>query len=96
MRRAYILVYSESTGGHETIRAWANKESKVLHWRYDMPNSLYLISETGANELARSLRAFTGDRGRFLIMEASDNRQGWLPSETWHLLRHKEHKPKRA
>ena len=93
MRKAYVLIYSDATGGRETIRAWANQEPMLLHWRYDMPHSFYLISEHDASDLAKSLRNFTGNRGRFLIVEAGENRQGWLPKETWYLLNNKKKMP---
>lgn len=92
MRKAYILLYSNATGGREAIRAWANSEPMLLHWRYDMPHSMYLISENSASELAKSLGASLKSKGRFLIAEISDNRQGWLPRETWDLLRNKKRK----
>jgi len=94
MRKAYVLIYSDGTGGRDTIRAWLNQEPLVLHWRYDMPHSFYIISEGSADDLSKSLRTYTGERGRFLIVEAGENRQGWLPSETWYLLRNKKQKPK--
>lgn len=94
MRKAYIFIYSDSTGGRETLKAWANAEPAVLHWRYDMPHALYLISEQDASVLSDSFIEFNGNKGRFLIMEATDNRQGRLPSETWYLLRNKQQKPK--
>lgn len=57
-----------------------------------MPHSFYLISEAGAVDLAKSLGEHLHKKGRFLIVEASENRQGWLPSETWYLLRNKKRK----
>jgi len=94
VKKAYIFIYSDGTGGRETIKAWANQEPAVLHWRYDMPHTLYLISEEDASELSDSFINFNGKKGRFMIVEASDNRQGLLPSETWYLLRNKQQKPK--
>lgn len=93
MKKAYIFIYSEATGGREAIRAWANNESAVIHWRYDMPHSLYLVSELSASELYDSFVNFNGKKGRFLIIEASTNRQGLLPNETWYLLKNKQKKP---
>ena len=89
MRKSYLLVYSDGTGGRTHIRAWCNAEPTVLHWRYDMPHSFYLVSEASAADLAASLTKHVRKRGRFLITEVSENRQGWLPKETWHLLREK-------
>lgn len=94
MRKAYVFLYSDGTGGREAIRAWVNQDSDVLHWRYDMPHSFYIISEKTAAELSESFLNFNGRKGRFLIVEVSDNRQGILPKDTWHLLRHKVRKPK--
>jgi hypothetical protein len=92
MRKAYVLLYSNATGGRDAIRAWANSEPMIIHWRYDMPHSMYLISENSAAELAQSLGAFLKRKGRCLIAEVGDNRQGWLPRETWDLLRYKRRK----
>jgi hypothetical protein len=94
VRKAYLFLYSDATGGRDVVRSWANREPSVLHWRYDMPHSYYIISERSAAELAQSFTSFNGKKGRFLIIEASDNRQGLLPPETWYLLRHKRQKPK--
>jgi hypothetical protein len=94
MRKAYLFIYSDATGGRDAIRAWANNEPAVLHWRFDMPHSFYIISEQEASELAASFTNFNGKKGRFLIVEAGENRQGLLPKETWYLLRHKKQKPK--
>jgi hypothetical protein len=94
VRKAYILIFSDGTGGLETVKAWANSEPAVLHWRHDMPHSFYLISEQDASKLSTSFINFNGKKGRFLIIEAGDNRQGLLPNETWYLLRNKQQKPK--
>lgn len=86
MKKAYVLLYSDGVG-RETLRDWLRKEVRVLHWRCDLPHAFYLVSECTATTLARSLSAFLKRRARFLIMEASENRQGWLPAETWEILR---------
>lgn len=93
MRKAYLFVFSDGTGGKDAIRAWANSEAAVLHWRTDMPNSFYLISESSAADLSQSFLNRNGKKGRFLIVEATENRQGLLPPESWYLLRNKRRKP---
>lgn len=85
-RKVYLLVYTNSVGTRDDIKAWANSCGLVKAWRYDMPNSMYLASEAAAQELSDSLREAL-PQGRFLITELSRNRQGWLSSETWHLIR---------
>ena len=94
MRRAYLLIYSDGVGDREAVRAWANEEPAVLHWRYDMPHAFYIISEQSAAYLSESFKMRNGKKGRFLFVEASDNRQGRLPAETWYLLRHMRQMPK--
>jgi hypothetical protein len=90
MRKAYLFIFSDGIGGKDVVRAWANQENAVLHWRTDMPNSFYIISEESATYLSNSFLQFNGKKGRFLIIEVSENRQGILPKETWYLLRHKK------
>ena len=96
MKRAYLFIYSDGVGGREAIRAWANKEPSVLHWRYDMPHAFYIISEESAAALSDSFITWNGKTGRFLIVEVSDNRQGLLPRATWYLLRHMRQMPKKG
>lgn len=93
MRKAYLLLYSEQTGGKEKIRNWLNAEDLVIHWRTDLPSMFYVISEATAADLSESLSKHIGRRGRFLFSEVSDNRQGLLPKETWYLLRNKRRQP---
>lgn len=88
MKKAYVLLYSDGVG-RETVREWLRKETRVVHWRCDLPHAFYLVAECSAAVLARSLGAALKRRARFLIMEASENRQGWLPKETWEMLRGK-------
>ena len=92
MRKAYIFIFNGSIS-KDSVKAWADAEPAVLHWRTDMPNTFYLISEKEASDLSESFLAFNGRAGRFLISEASTNRQGILPSATWYLLRNKQRKP---
>ena len=92
MNKAYLFIFSDSIE-KEAIREWANTDPAVLHWRTDMPHSFYIISGQDAAELSDSFIAFNGKKGRFLIAEVSDNRQGLLPSETWYILRNKKKKP---
>ena len=69
MRRAYLMIYSEGIGGREAVRAWANEEPAVLHWRYDMPHAFYIISEKSAADLSESFMTRNGKKGRLLFVE---------------------------
>lgn len=93
MRKAYLLIFSDATGGKDAIRTWLNTEPAVIHWRTDMPHAFYVISEASAAELSQSLLNCIGRKGRYLFTEVSDNRQGILPKESWYLMRHKVRKP---
>jgi hypothetical protein len=93
MRKAYLLVFSEATGGKEKIREWLNGEDLVLHWRTDLPSMFYVISEASAADLSQSLSNYIDRKGRFLFSEVGENRQGLLPKETWYLLRNKRRQP---
>jgi hypothetical protein len=95
MKKVYLMVYGDTTGTRETIKTWANESALVLTWRIDMPHSIYLVSESTASELSADLAKKTNNSRRFLIVEISDNRQGWLPTDTWYFLKNKAVKPKK-
>ena len=54
----------------------------------------FLKHEGAATTLSRELHERLGPRGRFLITEVTDNTYGWLPKDTWYLLKNKRLRPK--
>ncbi len=89
MRKSYVFVYSNSLGTRDEIKNCIDNMSEVIHWRYDMDQCFYLVSENSADDLAEKIRNNLGKNERFLIVEKTSNSQGWLPSETWTLLNDK-------
>ncbi|MBQ0088010.1 MAG: hypothetical protein KBT27_01585 [Prevotellaceae bacterium] len=84
----YIFVYSNSIGDRDTVKAALEAMPEVLRWRYDIPNCFYLISDFTAEDLTESLlKQLSSESKRFLIMEVSKNRQGYLSKDTWDFLR---------
>jgi hypothetical protein len=93
MKRAYLLVYNDRLGSRERVKQCLNEMSEVLTWRFDLPHSFYIVSDEDANALSKSIRARIG-AGRFIIVEITSNKAGWLPPDTWYLLNNKAHRPK--
>lgn len=92
MRKAYLLVYADSLGTRDQVKTCVDSLPEIATWRYDMPHCFYLISEYDADDIAGAIREYFGNKGRFIVAEVTDNKQGWLPSKTWHLLNNKYHK----
>lgn len=61
----------------------------IRYWRYDLPNTFYLVSDLSATKLSELVQEFNAGKGRFLICEVGLNKQGWLPRRTWQLLNRK-------
>jgi hypothetical protein len=93
MRRAYLLTYNDALGSREDVKRCLNEMSEIATWRSDLPHCFYVVSETDARKLGTLIRDRLGT-GRFLITEITDNKGGWLPSDTWYLLKNKILKPK--
>ena len=92
MRKIYLFVYCDSSIYRTVVKAWADESELVSSWRYDIPNSIYLVSEASADELSAEVTANFGSRFRFLITEVSENRQGCMPADTWYFLLNKRTK----
>ncbi len=92
--KAYLLVYTDALERTE-VRKIIKSMNTVSKWRYDLPNSFYLISYSSAQEISDEFRdAFGGKNYRFLVTEIGKNKQGWLPKETWHLINKKKFRDK--
>ena len=89
MRKAYLFVYSNDLGTREIVKNAVDSIESIILWRYDLPNSFYLISTSSAIELSKTIRMKLGDK-RFIITEISSNKQGWLPQKSWHLINNKK------
>jgi hypothetical protein len=92
MRRAYLLVHNDNVGTREEIKAILNAIPKVIHWRTELPNAFFVITEMTANELFAAFRDQNPPQGRVIISEVGSNKQGWLSKESWYLLNNKVRK----
>ena len=83
--KAYILVYSGFT--RVEVRELLKEMPEIKVWRFDMPNSFYVISSSSAKALSKSFREYSnGEHKRFIFVEITENRAGWLPRRTWSVL----------
>ncbi|MEQ9007891.1 MAG: hypothetical protein RLN96_09555 [Pseudomonadales bacterium] len=94
MSKAYLFAYSSQLGDRDSIKELLNSNYMVSKWRYDMPNSFYIISDYSAHQLADEIFRLGGSKGRFIVTEIPDNSWGWLTEESWHLIQYHEYKPK--
>jgi hypothetical protein len=87
MRKAYIFVYDAKTGTREQVQAAIDKMPEILNWRRDtIPNMFYIISNESAQTLADLIKEAFPQACAFLIIEASENRQGYLTKKSWEML----------
>jgi hypothetical protein len=89
MKKAYLLVYSDTLGTREEVKACIDAIPEIVDWRFDLPQAFYLISEQTASNLSNLITQKMGKNGRFIIVEVANNFSGWLPKATWHLLQNK-------
>lgn len=87
--KAYLFLYDAEFGTREQAKALLDSIHEVVNWRYELPNSFYLISELGASQLSERVRA-KRPSGRFLVAELGENRQGWLSPDSWKFLNEKK------
>lgn len=85
----YLLVYGNNLGTREQLVAVLNAMKEVRHWRYDMPNSFYIFSDSPAKELIDKIRRLRGNKGRCILVRM-DVYSGWLPDKTWSLLKRED------
>lgn len=94
MKRAYLLIYDHEVGTREEIREFLDEQPEILHWRFDLPNTFYLVSDLSAEALYDVFQDFNREHGSFLVSEVGPNTQGWLPKKTWTFLNEKRYTKK--
>lgn len=92
MAKSYLLVYSDVFSTRENLIEALNSCSTVRFWRYDMPNTFYLTSESSAFEISDELANKINSDGKYIVLEYNGNAQGVLTKESWYLLNNKQHK----
>lgn len=88
MRRSYIFVFEDKFGTQEAIKDYIDLIPEILNWRYELPNSFFLVSELSAQELYEKIKPFNAV-GKFLISETTGNKQGWLVKDSWNIMNKK-------
>ena len=94
MKKAYLFIYDGTVGTRDEVKNVLNAMPLITHWRYDIPNCFYVVSEGSAQDLYDKFTAINGAKGRFMFIEANPNRQGQMLPDTWYLLTNKDYKPK--
>ena len=94
MKKSYLFIYSNKFGSRDDVRDLISNTYEIITWRYDIPNSFYLVSESSADDLSEKFLKYSNEEGLFLIVEIKDNYQGWLPERSWSLINDKKLPPK--
>lgn len=89
MRKSYLFTYNEVIGSREEVGKYLDSLSQIINWRYDIPNSFYLVSELSADQISDLILKFTNKKGLFIVTEITSNKQGWLPEKTWAVINKK-------
>lgn len=83
-KKVYLLVYSNVIGDRNELKRILDNIPEVLNWRYDMPNSFYIISNHTAQVLVEKIYSqIISQSCRFFITEICSNYQGYLPKDSW-------------
>lgn len=81
----YILIFNNLFATRIDAIEIVKKIPEIKSWRSDMPNAIYLKSDNNAQQLCDAIREVR-DKGRFLVCEIGDNRQGYLTKDSWRFL----------
>lgn len=89
MKKCYLLLYDDRFGTRDEVREWVDSIDLITDWRIELPHCMFLISESSAEEIYDKLTEAMDKKGTLLIVEYSQNSQGWLTDKSWHLLEKK-------
>ena len=79
-------VTTNANGLLTLIVGQGESNQKLSDIKWNMPNAIYLKSDSSSQQLCDYIRAIRGI-GKFLIVEITANRQGYLSKESWNFIR---------
>jgi hypothetical protein len=95
MKKSYLLAYNATVGSREEVKTVLDGCPFIETWRYDIPNTFYLVSESSAREISDYLFQGVGNKGQHVVTEIMPtNYWGRSSNDTWHLIKNKQVKPK--
>lgn len=86
--KSYLLIFNNLFGTRLQVIEIVKNISIIKNWRCDMPNAIYLKSDSSAQQLCDAIHK-ERNIGRFLVCEISENRQGYLTKDTWSFMNNK-------
>ena len=94
MKHSYIFAYGRNLGSYDEIKTFLDKSKIIETWRHELPNIFFIVSEKGAEEISNHIRRRFKNRDLMhLVLEYTDNSEGWLSERSWHMLAKKEKLP---
>lgn len=84
--KIYLLIFNNMFGSRDQAISIIKQIPNIIGWRSDMPNAIYLKSNCDSQQLCDSIRSIRRV-GKFLIVEITANRQGYLSQESWNFLK---------
>ena len=85
--KAYVVMFTQSYAERQQVQDFLDTVREVTYWYASLPYCVFFTATLTANELSQRFNAHFGTtHGNYLIMEASQNRQGWMTEGAWHLL----------
>ena len=93
MKKAFLLVYNHAVT-REEVTDWADDCSLVESWRNELPNCIFLVSESNTGQLSADFdRRFPADSVRYIVQQFSTRSEGMLTAAGWHFLNEKSDEP---
>lgn len=84
--KIFLFIFNNEFGTRDQAINIIKQLPTIFSWRSDLPNAIYIKSESCPQKLCDDIRAKRGV-GKFLIAELTSNRQGYLSKETWSFLK---------
>lgn len=100
MKWTYVLLFSEELMTHSEAKYFLNAQNDAItEWMNVFPGFFLFVSDRAAHDIGELLMEYVKKNsgkekpdGLYLIMECSDDRDGWLQTVAWNLILHQSTK----
>ena len=84
--RTYLLVHTASAATPEAVRRFLDSQAEIVNWYTCLQNAYFVVTPLTVEQVVERFRAYSGGRGRFVVLDAQVERGGLLPRAAWDVI----------
>ncbi len=82
----YLITYDLNKPGQKYDDLYEAIKNSSTYWVHFLDSAWIIKSALSVNQVSNNIRAKVDESDNFLVIEVTNNKQGWLPQKIWEYI----------